>query len=258
MPVRANWGRARARHAERGPARTRDPRPHSSHSGGRGVHERTSRPAPPFPLAAPPRTRGKGAREGTPPTAPPFPICAEWSTWDTPPPSPSLPAPRPRRHVREGTPPPAPLARKGGARGHAAPAPPFDRAALYARERGTRWYATAGPTLPIRAEGVCTRARRPVHAGKGRARARDRRPHPSHPRGRGAHEGHDAPVPLGRPAPYSADRWHARASRPHPVAPHSRGKGRTRPPASLRVAQQGRRNLRVPAFTAPSPRFRAP
>ncbi|KAH9005825.1 hypothetical protein EDB86DRAFT_3070867 [Lactarius hatsudake] len=112
----------------------------------------------------------------------------------THPPSPSLPGPFLPIHTkwapegaREGTPPPAPpfpSARKGGARGHAAPGTslppwlhhpiragrgtrdptttgpspsPFDCAALYTRDRGARGQATSSPTLPIRVEEARTR-----------------------------------------------------------------------------------------------------
>ncbi|KAH9021533.1 hypothetical protein EDB84DRAFT_1565248 [Lactarius hengduanensis] len=192
-----------------------------------------------------------------------------------------------RRGAHEGTPPPAPLARKGGCttarrprhlpsplaapprtrgKGHeghpiaTGPSPsPFDRAALYARERGTRGYATPGPTLPIRAEGARMRGTSPPAPPFVRAALY------AQERGAQGHAPRDPTLPIHaegartRAVPLRTRGQGAREAKPpHPVAPHSRGKGRTRPPASLRVVQQDRRCLRVPAFTAPAPRFRAP
>ncbi|KAH9058011.1 hypothetical protein EDB83DRAFT_2315972 [Lactarius deliciosus] len=136
---------------------------------------------------------------------------------------------------------------------------PFDRAALYARDRGAQGQATPDPILPFTcgrgadeehaAPGTSLRPHRPVRAGKGRARASDPRPHPPHSRGRGVHKGHDAPLPLDHAAPYAR----TGGTRGQAALPHSRGKGCTRPPASLHVAQQGRRH--APAFNVPDPHF---
>ncbi|KAH9007871.1 hypothetical protein EDB85DRAFT_2165147 [Lactarius pseudohatsudake] len=239
-----------------------------------GAHKGTPlriAPAPSRSLFAPPHSREKGARD--PPT-PPFSIAR-------------------RRGAHEGTPPPAPLARKGGCttarrprhlpsplaapprmrgKGHeghpvaTGPSPsPFDRAALYARERGTRGYATPGPTLPIRTEGARTRGTSPPAPPFVRAAlyTQERGAQGHAPRdptllihAEGART-RDSPFPLAAPL-RTRGQGAREAKPPHPVAPHSRGKGRTRPPASLRVVQQVRRCLRVPAFTAPAPRFRAP
>ncbi|KAH9021532.1 hypothetical protein EDB84DRAFT_1565247 [Lactarius hengduanensis] len=163
---------------------------------------------------------------------------------------------------------PSPLAapprtRGKGHEGHpvaTGPSPsPFDRAALYARERGTRGYATPGPTLPIRAEGARMRGTSPPAPPFVRAALY------AQERGAQGHAPRDPTLPIHaegartRAVPLRTRGQGAREAKPpHPVAPHSRGKGRTRPPASLRVAQQDRRRLRVPAFTAPAPRFRAP
>ncbi|KAH9162984.1 hypothetical protein EDB89DRAFT_1912960 [Lactarius sanguifluus] len=194
----------------------------------------------PSPLATPPRTRGKGAHEGTPPTAPPFPICTEGSMWDT------LLATGPPNHTTMYTRAHHPWPHshgRGGARGHTAPAPPFqltppctrgkgahdghtalappfDRTALSARERGTQGHMTPGPTLPIHVEGAHTRVTTPSFS-LGALR---------HTRGQVAREG--------KP--------------PHPMAPHSCGKGHTRPPTSLHVAQRGQCDLHAPAFTMPA------
>ncbi|KAH9083597.1 hypothetical protein EDB83DRAFT_2309550 [Lactarius deliciosus] len=250
-------------HLRRSPfAKEDDPRPHPLHHVPRGwdAHEGTrhrllplSPVPPPWPRhharkgrqghAAPPLppstaplcTRGKGAREGAPP--PPHPCHSRGRG-----------CMRARRPVRAGR----------GTRHPVTTGPfpsPFDCAAVYARERGAQGLATPGPTFPIRAEGARTRGTPPRYLPtvppctrrKG-ARMGKRPPaHPSHSRGRGAHEGHE----------YA---WTAacEGKLPHPVPPHSRGKGRTRPLASLCVAQQGRRGLHAPAFTAPAPRFRAP
>ncbi|KAH8994644.1 hypothetical protein EDB83DRAFT_2477480 [Lactarius deliciosus] len=118
---------------------------------GRGVHEGTSRPAPPFPLgrAAPYSREGcPRARDGTSPSAPLAPMGGYTRA-------------RHPRHLPSSR--AAPYARDEG---HSTPSPlpPFGRAALYARERGT---PPPVPPFPIRAEGGCTRARRPVHAERG-------------------------------------------------------------------------------------------
>ncbi|KAH9044084.1 hypothetical protein EDB83DRAFT_2317939 [Lactarius deliciosus] len=133
---------------------------------------------------------------------------------------------------------------------------PFDRAALYARDSGAQGRATPGPTLPIRAEGARTRGmppRAPLSStappctrGKGARKGSDPRPHFPF-----VWKGHDAPLPLDRAAPYAR----TGGTRGQAALPHSRGKGCTRPPASLRVAQQGRRGLRAPAFNVPAPVF---
>ncbi|KAH9019050.1 hypothetical protein EDB84DRAFT_1442242 [Lactarius hengduanensis] len=205
----------------------------------------------PSPLTAPPctrarhprphsRGRGGAQRHAAPGTSlPPWPrhpVRAGRGTRDSPlPPAPPLPpstAPPCTRGKgsREGTPPlapPFPFAQKGRARGARrrrhlpSSTPPCTR--RKGARKGTR-HAPRDPTLPIRTEGARTR---------------------------------DSPFPLAAPL-----RTHGQGARkakpPHPVAPHSRGKGRTRPPASLRVAQQDQRRLCVPAFTAPAPRFRTP
>ncbi|KAH9173009.1 hypothetical protein EDB89DRAFT_1905703 [Lactarius sanguifluus] len=78
--------------------------------------------------------------------------------------------------------------------------------------------ATPDATLPHSHRRGCTRAHRPVHE-KGGARGGM----PPHPGG----------------APFTREGAHEA-------------------PAPLRVAQRGRRGFRLPAFTAPTPRFRAP
>ncbi|KAH9160011.1 hypothetical protein EDB89DRAFT_1915305 [Lactarius sanguifluus] len=250
-----------------------------------GVCTRTRHRLSPSPLAASPRAENVHTRACRPSPLPPSPSSFPFDH--------AVLYMRESGHATPGLTPP--IRSEGGCMSARPARYPIGRATTYAREGCTRGHTTPGPT---RAEGGRTRARRPgtslrprrpVRTGKGHAMVRDRRPHPSYSRGRGVHEG-TPPCPHGKggrkgtrppappfpsawkgrargarrprspwpPRPVRADRWHARASRPHPVAPHSRGKGRTRPPASLRVAQQGRRDLRVPAFTAPSPRFRAP
>ncbi|KAH9035080.1 hypothetical protein EDB84DRAFT_1561274 [Lactarius hengduanensis] len=232
-----------------------------------GVRTRAPPPSlsPPGPFL-PIRTKGRPTRVGmrtrAPATAfslpaPTLPIRAEGGCTRA----------RHPRHL------PSPLAapprtRGKGHEGHpvaTGPSPsPFDRAALYARERGTRGYATPGPTLPIRVEGGHRGTppsappfdhATPVRAGKGHARARDTRPYPSHSCGRGAHEGHDTPFPLA--APLRTRGQGAREGKPpHPVALHSRGRGaRGHPPPYVSRSRTG--TIRVPAFTAPAPRFRA-
>lgn len=166
LPIRVEWGRAKARHAERGHARARDPSAHPflPHSRGRGA-TRAHRPAsprrprprplplpsprrpPPPSLFAPPRSRGKGAREARHPPAPPF------SPW-------------PRRPVRAGNararhprfhPPPFARRPVRAGRGHATPGatlPPFARKGI------ARGYAAPGTSLP-------PWPRRPVRARRG-------------------------------------------------------------------------------------------
>ncbi|KAH9009464.1 hypothetical protein EDB84DRAFT_1571202 [Lactarius hengduanensis] len=238
--------------------------------------------ATPRPLPSPSRA-GRGAHEGTPPPVPPFPLGR---------------GVRAGRGVRD-TLPPLPVA--------TGPSPsPFDRAALYARERGTRGYATPGPTLPIHAEGGHRGTppsappfdRTALYAQeRGTQGHATPRSHPSHSRGRGAHEGHVAPGTLPSSAPPCTRREGARKDMrhatppfpfaaegartrgtdtpfplaaplrtrgqgaregkpPHPVALHSRRKGHTRPPASLRVAQQDRRHP-CARVHRPHPVFRA-
>ncbi|KAH8985489.1 hypothetical protein EDB86DRAFT_3083471 [Lactarius hatsudake] len=140
-------------------------------------------PGPPLPI------RAEGVPEGTPlcvaPTPSPFPLCATpftrgahevrahatplpVATGPSPSPLTALPCTRTHRSQRLpsplAAPPPFPLPPSAapprthgkGHEGHPAttvPSPsPFDRAALYARDRGARGQATSGPTLPIRVE----------------------------------------------------------------------------------------------------------
>ncbi|KAH9171420.1 hypothetical protein EDB89DRAFT_1907087 [Lactarius sanguifluus] len=250
-----------------------------------GVRTRTRRRLSPSPLAASPRAENVHTRACRPSPLPPGPSSFPFDH--------AVLYARESGHATPGLTPP--IRSEGGCMSARPARYPIGRATTYAREGCTRGHTTPGPTraeggrMRARRPGTSLRPRRPVHTGKGHAMVRDRRPHPSYSRGRGVHEG-TPPCPRGKgarkgtrppappfpsawkgrargarrprspwpPRPVRADRWHVRASRPHPVAPHSRGKGRTRPPVSLRVAQQGRRDLRVPAFTAPSPRFRAP
>ncbi|KAH9041699.1 hypothetical protein EDB85DRAFT_1886373 [Lactarius pseudohatsudake] len=143
-----------------------------------------------------------------------------------------------------------------GTEGHpvaTGPSPsPFNRAALYVRERGAQGHATPGPTRPVRVE----RARRPLPLGvpapyvrRGSMRGHaipDATPFA----GKGGAQGHQGtprhhrplPFPLRprRPVRVGKGRGRAREGKPpHPVAPHSHGKGRTRLPASLRVVGAG-------------------
>ncbi|KAH9024448.1 hypothetical protein EDB83DRAFT_2320068 [Lactarius deliciosus] len=100
-----------------------------------------------------------------------------------------------------------PPGRRKGHEGCHRPLPsPFDRATIYAPERGTRGHATPEPTLPIRAEGARTRGTPPRHlptapprTHRRRARKGTRSPVP-HSRERGAYEG---PHPLDHAAPYA-------------------------------------------------------
>ncbi|KAH9019257.1 hypothetical protein EDB85DRAFT_2197818 [Lactarius pseudohatsudake] len=194
-----------------------------------GAHEGTPlriASAPSRSLFAPPRSREKGARDPRP-----------------------LPSPSRAEGGRTRARHPQPHSRgRGGAQRHAAPGtslPPWPRHPVRAG-RGTRDSPSPpAPPLPPSTAPPCTR-------GKGACEGTPPL-HPSHSRGRGAHKG----LPLAAPL-RTRGQGAREAKPPHPVAPHSRGKGRTRPPASLRVAQQDRRRLRVPAFTAPAPRFRAP
>ncbi|KAH9043091.1 hypothetical protein EDB85DRAFT_2216332 [Lactarius pseudohatsudake] len=110
------------------------------------------------------------------------------------------PQSHPSRSRGRGTMPPsslggaAPYTRRGSTRGHAIPdATPFAGKGVHEGTEG-RLVATGLP-FPLR-------PRRPVCAGKGRARVHDPRAHPSRSCGRGAHEGHDTPLPLGGTALY--------------------------------------------------------
>ncbi|KAH9037715.1 hypothetical protein EDB84DRAFT_1560544 [Lactarius hengduanensis] len=171
------------------------PPPFAPHSRGRGAHEGTPlcvAPAPSRSLFAPPRSREKGARN--PPT-PPFSIAR-------------------RREAHEGTPPPVPPFPLG--RGAPLSPSPFACAAVYAREWGTQGYTTPGPTLPIRAEGGCTRARYPWHLPSPLAA-------PPRTRGKG-HEGHPvatgpSPSPFDRAALYARERGTRGYATPGPTLP---------------------------------------
>ncbi|KAH9159268.1 hypothetical protein EDB89DRAFT_2084157 [Lactarius sanguifluus] len=206
-----------------------------------GTHHRPPSPRRPRPLPFP---FGRAAvREGTPP--PPFPVRV-----GTPPPltvapgpSPSpvtapprhatrpllfprdRPAPYAREGALEGTRSPAPLFPmraeghtthgKGAREGTRSPAPPFprDRPAPYAREGGMRG-APPPPPWPPRTR------------GKGHARARDHRPHPSTmhaeghtTHGKGAREGTQPPgppFPRDRTIPYARE-WGTRGAPPPPL-----------------------------------------
>ncbi|KAH9015458.1 hypothetical protein EDB85DRAFT_2025358, partial [Lactarius pseudohatsudake] len=168
-----------------------------------------------------------------PDTSPSRPVRARWrhARACRPRPSPSLGPRQPVRGTRgrhPRPPHPSPFARKGGARGHAAP---------------TRGHAT--PPRGHDAPG------RPVRTGT---------PHPGPPfpiraDGTGARECTPSPPPpslLSAP-PRSRGKGACEGKPPHPVTPRSRGNGRTRP---SRVEQQDRCGLRAPAFTAPAPRLR--
>ncbi|KAH9066120.1 hypothetical protein EDB83DRAFT_2315114 [Lactarius deliciosus] len=155
---------------------------------GRGAHEGTRllllplSPAPFLPI------RTKGA-----PEAPPFPFARKECAGHAAAASPQSLA--------------FPLGRGKGHKGCHRPLPsPFDRAAFYAPERGTRGHATPEPTLPIRAEGARTRGTPPQHLPTAPPRTRGRRARKGtrslvpHSRERGAYEG---PHPLDRTAPYA-------------------------------------------------------
>ncbi|KAH8988698.1 hypothetical protein EDB83DRAFT_2325627 [Lactarius deliciosus] len=201
------------------------------------------RPTYPSPTS---RAEGMGCARGHPP--PPSP--------SLPGPSPLAASPRAERETRARRPSPS----------------PFDRAAVYMRERGTRGCATPAPPLPFARKGVHEgtpprtrgkghetprhhrplpfplRLRRRVRAGKGRARARDSRPHLSHSRGRGAHEGHAAPVPPDRAALYAQERGAHGQAPPGPPFPFAR-KGRARG-ARVRV-DSGMRGQAASSHAAP-------
>ncbi|KAH9010765.1 hypothetical protein EDB85DRAFT_2160831 [Lactarius pseudohatsudake] len=171
-----------------------------------------------------------------------------------------------------------PFARKGGARGHVAPGPSLGRTALYRATRpptppfpiragaheGTPLRIASAPSRSLfapprsREKGAPDPPTPPFSIAKGARKGTRHAPHdPTLPiRAEGART-RDSPFPLAAPL-RTRGQGAREAKPPHPVAPHSRRKGRTRPPASLRVAQQDRRRLHVPTFTAPAPRFRAP
>ncbi|KAH9017871.1 hypothetical protein EDB85DRAFT_2154907 [Lactarius pseudohatsudake] len=230
---------------------------HMKRGGARG-HAAPLPPPLPYPLSASPCSRGKVAHEGTP-------------SHPSPPPPPCVPfacgAPS-RRRLFSLSPPALPF--------------PLVRAALYA-QKGAR-EAGHPPPFPIRAEGGRTRAHRRLSAspplplsspslfapprsrGKGHARARHPRLHPS-PFGRkGCTRARrpQYPFPLGRAAPYAREGGMRGHATPGPILPHSRGRAGARRHAApfaregAYEAKQGRRGLRAPAFTAPAPRFRAP
>ncbi|KAH9030203.1 hypothetical protein EDB85DRAFT_2246783 [Lactarius pseudohatsudake] len=279
----------------------------------------------PFHLAAPPvraeRGHVRGRRTRVECTRARCPVHAGRGTGVTPPPVSSSLSPSPFDHaalyVRErgaqghATPGPTRPVRAEGARrplplGGAAPyargvhkgtegrpvatgpsPSPFDRAALYARERGAEGHATPGPTRLVRAEGARTRGTTPLFPlavpprtrGEG-ARGGTPSPTPPHSRARGVHEGTEghpiatgpSPSPFDRAALYARERGAQGYATPGPLPvraegartrgttplfplaapphtrgegarkgkpPHSCGKGRTRLPASLRVAGAG-------------------
>ncbi|KAH9174393.1 hypothetical protein EDB89DRAFT_2067692 [Lactarius sanguifluus] len=234
----------------------------------KGVHE--GMPPPPlplpYPLSAPPYSRGKAAHE-TPPSPP------------LPPRVPFACGARSRCRLFSPSPPALPLvraaasARKGGTRGHATPGTTL----AHSRGRGARGHAAPGIPSPLaapsrtRGKGACegTPPTAPpfprwVHEGM-----------PPRTCGKGACEGAPPPAPpfpicaegvrTRARRPVRAERWHAI---PAPTLPHSRGRvlhyaapGTSlthllaAPSPSPRVVQQGRRGPRMPAFTAPAPRF---
>ncbi|KAH9011219.1 hypothetical protein EDB84DRAFT_1445290 [Lactarius hengduanensis] len=167
--TRVEWGRAKARRAERGHARARDPSAPPFPIRAEGVRRGQTAPPSSPSLFAPPRSRGKGAREARHPLAPPLPIRAEGGrTRAHRPASPRRPHPLPllssRHPAREARHPPFPPwprrpIRAGIARAchpRFQPSPfarrprhpfPLGCAAPYAREGGMR-SATPGATLP--------------------------------------------------------------------------------------------------------------
>ncbi|KAH9030484.1 hypothetical protein EDB85DRAFT_1425465 [Lactarius pseudohatsudake] len=157
-----------------------------------GAHEGISRRLqPPLPLSARPIRTG---REGTSPRPLPFrprrPVRAErrHARARNSRPVPLLLWPRrpvhaERAHARARRPLPSPFARKGGARGHAAPLRPRSLPSLHDRvlcaRKGVRVGAPPSAlSFPIRAEGGRTRARRlatplgrlPIRAERGRGK----------------------------------------------------------------------------------------
>ncbi|KAH9034940.1 hypothetical protein EDB84DRAFT_1561306 [Lactarius hengduanensis] len=227
-------------------------------------------PSSPLPLPAPPRSRGRRR------TVPPSLMCPirVWRTVTPPPVLPVVPGP-PFPLVRAAClpislGPPFPIRTEGVRRGRSA-SPPPSSPSLFAPP-GTRGTPPPGPSLP------------PLAAPPRMRGEREGTPPPV------------PPFPIRTPPPASLSPWLGRPIRagrgacevppPAPPFPHSRGsctwgaregicaeggaRGYAAPvrtgrgargqavPASPRVAQQGRRGLRAPAFTAPPPRFRAP
>ncbi|KAH9036993.1 hypothetical protein EDB85DRAFT_1888637 [Lactarius pseudohatsudake] len=167
--TRVEWGRAKARRAERGHARARDPSAPPFPIRAEGVRRGQTAPPSSPSLFAPPRLRGKGAREARHPLAPPLPIRAEGGRMRAHcPASPRRPHPLPllssRHPAREACHPPfPPWPRRPICAGIARachpqfqPSPfacrprhplPLGCAAPYTREGGMR-SATPGATLP--------------------------------------------------------------------------------------------------------------
>ncbi|KAH8985775.1 hypothetical protein EDB86DRAFT_2832991 [Lactarius hatsudake] len=270
---------------------------HPVRSRGKVAHEGTPPPSPPLPPYVPfalrslpsplsaPLIRTEGAHKGRPP--PPSPSLLG--------PHPFAFARKEGTH--EGTHPfplgrPALFARKGGTRARrplppsppAPPLPPWPRRAVRA-EGGTRGWPPLGPTSYGRGRTACrpiapgtppSPAAPPHTRGTGPKKSiRHTGPTLPHLRGRGAHRVHAAPyvqnrgTPLPAPSyprhPIRAERGNARViSRPTSFARKRGARGHAAPfareehEAKPCRAQQGRRVLCAPVFTAPAPRFRAP
>ncbi|KAH9173011.1 hypothetical protein EDB89DRAFT_2162554 [Lactarius sanguifluus] len=222
----------------------------------RGARGRTA-PGTSLPAASP-HTRRKG-HEGHVAPSPrhpqPFPFhlpqrCT-CGTGDATP-IPSLPHSH-GKETREGTPPrPRPSSRvapyvREGLRGHAAPSLrrprplPFPLPQPCTRGKGVCGMRPPTRPFPIHAEGGA-QGHAALYARKGRARARTRGMMLSFP---------TAP-------PRTCGQGARRGMPPHPGGAPFAQEGAHEAPAPLHVAQRGQRGFRLPAFTAPAPRFRTP
>ncbi|KAH9053945.1 hypothetical protein EDB83DRAFT_2617785 [Lactarius deliciosus] len=183
------------------------PGPSLSHSHGRGAHEGTPLRAPtlPIPSSCHPIRVKRGHANPRPLPSPlrveggrtsPFPFAQKGS------------------RMHEGTP---PRTHGKGHEGHpVATGPslsPFDHAALYAQERGTR-----GGTPPPDHAALYARER----DAQGQATPRS---HPFHSRGKGAHEGHVTPGILSTAPPCTRGKGARKGTQPWPNPSHSRGRG---------------------------------